>query len=481
MNNKHSFPAVFPVTCHTDHVGVGTIFVAIKGMKEDGVQYIVTALSKGARTFVVQDDAHIDRRVSQAVSAQGGSILRAKDTRRELAYLSAAAFGKPAEKLKIIGITGTKGKTTTAFLLEHILKSAGYPVALLSTVKNRILLQEFPAHLTTHQPDYLHAFFDRCVKSGVEWVVMEVAAQAITLNRVAGISFDMLIFTNFSKEHGEFYPTINDYFQAKESLFKQLKAGGICIFNQDDAKVASLKNKFPGSLSFTLDRDKSSTASMLGIFKSCSQNGLDLQLVSGSTDLSAHLPNLLGRFNAYNSAAAALCAHTFGVAPRVIEQALADFPGVPGRLNKYFLANGACAFIDNAHNPSSFEATLSTLRALTNHLIVVFGAGGDRDASRRPLMGAIAAYYSDIVVLTSDNPRSEEAAEIVRQIREGIDVESKAHILVELDREVAIRYACRQSRTGSVIALLGKGPEMYQLVKGVKTYFSEVDILKTYF
>jgi len=435
-----------PVACHTDFVQKGGTFVAIKGMNSDGVTFIPLALEKGATTIVIQQNAVLTPEIDALIKKNGAAVLRVEDTRLALAQLSAIAFGHPAKKLKFIGITGTKGKTTTTFLVEHLLKSAGYKTALLSTVKNRINGVEYTTKLTTQQPDYLNAFFDQCVKAGVEWVVMEVAAQAFSLHRVHGITFDAGIFTNFSREHGEFYPSQDDYFAAKEQLLSYLKPGAPLVLNQDDNRVAALGTKHTPTLFFTSNHPYT-------------------------------CPQLVGRFNAYNIAAATTCVKALGVEEQTIASALISFPGVAGRLDRVQLPNGATAFIDYAHNPASYQAVLSELRLLTNNLIVVFGAGGDRDPVRRPLMGDIASTIADLIVITSDNPRSEDPFAITQQILAGITQENAHKVIVELDRESAIRKAYARSQKGSIIALLGKGPDEYQIVKGVTTPFSERSIL----
>lgn len=227
-------PTVFPVTSHTDFVGVGSIFVAIDGYAENGVRYIKTAIEKGARTIVMHNDAVLDDTITAMIEHYSVTIIRVENTRKALADMSAEHAGFPAKKLKVIGITGTKGKTTTSFLLEHIMMSAGYKTALISSARNRIMGNEYSAPLTTPQPDYLQQFLKLCVDNGVELVVMEIAAQALSLHRVKGIALDGIIFTNFSHEHLEFYPTLNDYFQAKCLIFDMVKGDAPCVINADD-------------------------------------------------------------------------------------------------------------------------------------------------------------------------------------------------------------------------------------------------------
>lgn len=434
------FPKIYPVACHTDNVGPGSTFIAIKGMAFDGVDYIMLAMQKGATKIVVARDVHFQH--------DDIEVVHVDDTRRALAELSAQAHDYSARKLKLIAITGTKGKTTSTFLLEHILRVAGYKTALLSTVKNSINGVDLPTKLTTQQPDYLHVFFDLCVEQGVEFVVMEVAAQAFSLQRVYGLQFDAAIFTNFSKEHGEFYATMDDYFAAKKQILSYLKEDAPLLLNKDDQRVANLATEYDGSVFFDQQHVYSCSA-------------------------------LIGGFNQYNIAGVTECAAKLGLQSEQIQKALDSFVGVPGRLEKYELPNGALGIVDYAHNPSSYEAVLSELRKQTQHLIVVFGCGGDRDASRRPVMGSIASHYADCVVLTSDNPRSEDPATIVRDICAGITEVEQRKIIIELDRERAIQKAYELSRAGSIIALLGKGPDEYQIIKGVTTFFSDKMVLQS--
>lgn len=462
------FPTIFPVTCHTRHVGAGSTFVAIKGMKEDGAQYIPEALERGAKSIVLDPSIHPTmQELRGTLGLSGVDVIYVDDTRRALAKLSAEALNFPARKLKIIGITGTKGKSTTTFLLEHILRTAGLKTALLSTIKNKILDTWIPTELTTQQPDYLHVFFDQCVKTGVEYVVMEVAAQAVTCHRVLGIDLAAGIFTNFSREHGEFYASMDEYFAAKAALFTQLKPEAPFIYNNDDERVRA----------FAQVRAGSKAAASFKIINN-SLTGLELQVDIGQ-QISVTCPALVGVFNAYNITSSITAAQELGASLWDIQKALETFPGVPGRLDKYMLPNGATAFIDYAHNPASYEAVLGTLRGVTDNLIVVFGAGGDRDPVRRPLMGKIASEIADCVVITTDNPRSEDPAVIAQQIIAGIAPENQHKIVYELDREIAIKKAYQLSQKQSIIALLGKGPDEYQLIQGIKYPFSEAEILRS--
>ena len=470
-------PQYYPVTSHTDHVGPDSTFVAIAGTQHDGITFIPQALEQGATKIVVAHHAVIPEATLQLITKKNAELFRVDNPRRALAYLSAEAADWPARKLCILAVTGTKGKTTTSFLLEHIVKSAGYKTALLTTVRNSIDDTLFPTDLTTKQPDYVHQFLDTCVKNKIAIVVMEVAAQAGSLHRTDGIEFDGFIFTNFSQEHGEFYCALEEYFDAKKALTAQLKPGRPLVLNGDDELVAYIGSHKPNALFFGYNEYQ--TAFISAEKDTNTVSGISGKLLFDKVAYPFKAPALAGQFNSYNIMAAAALAYMIGLDPETICSALETFKGVPGRMEKYLLPNKATAFIDYAHNPSSFEAILSTLSSLSKDLIVVFGCGGDRDSSKRPIMGAVAKKYAQTVILTSDNPRSEDPQEITEEILVGISQENRKDIIVELDRKKAIEKAYALSKPDSIIALLGKGPDEYQIVKGVKTSFSEREILQS--
>ncbi len=464
-------PDIYSVTCHTDHVGPGSTFIAIKGMKDDGLSYVSQALEKGAKTIIIENQMTISPELQNKIQHCGAQLQRVANTRLALALSSAQALNFPASKLKIIGITGTKGKTTTTFLIEHVLKTAGYKTALLSTVKNRVLTTDLPTQLTTQQPDYLHVFFDHCIKQKIEFVIMEIAAQALSLHRIAGIQLDGVVFTNFSQEHAEFYHSLDEYFDAKKSIVKHLKLDSFLCLNADDKRVSQLTANASCRYFSTRDSRAYAYAHLLNT----NLQGLRFEINKNE----GTAPALMGDFNLSNIAAATSCLKSLGLNEQQVVKGMATFPGVPGRLNRYSLPNKATAYIDYAHNPSSFEAVLSTLRTLTPHLIVLFGAGGNRDGTKRPVMGEIASRYADAIILTTDNPRFENPEEIMHALVSGIPDHAQSKIIVELDREKAIRTAYTLSNHESVIALLGKGPDEYQLVQGIKTFFSESRILQS--
>ncbi len=473
-----NIPSIFPVTCHTDFVGQNSCFVAIEGYSDNGIKYIKQAIEKGARTIVVHLSVVLDDELCAFIKTHNVVVERVDNTRKALANLSAQAAGFPAQKLKIIGITGTKGKTTTSFLLEHILSFAGYKTALISSAQNRICGNDFPAPLTTPQPDYLQQFLKMCVDEHVDYVVMEVAAQALTLHRVEGITFCGVIFTNFSHEHLEFYPTLDDYFKAKSLIFNMVAQDAPMLINADDEHGQQLLMQYQESCSYGFDCVVDDEDWYHGRFLSEPTHMIELYIEDQEEGDDFTCPILFGAYNAYNVLAAVSMAQELDVHPAIIKRALQTFPGVPGRLQEHLLPNGARCFIDYAHNPKSFKAVLSTLRGLTEQLIVVFGAGGGRDKSKRPMMGNIASQIADIVVITSDNPRLEDPIAIAQDITCGIAEESRHKIVQELDRKRAIELAYQLSDNGSIIVLLGKGPDEYQIVGTTKHYFSERQIVE---
>ena len=473
MDNVDQLPTVFPVTSHTDHVGSGSTFVVINGFNENGIRYIPQALVRGAQHIIVQHDTVIPPDSIALINKTGVTINRVDNTRLALAQLSAQAAGYPAKRLKIIGVTGTKGKTTTVFLLAHILGHAGYKTALISTVKNIIDGHRFASSLTTPQPDYLHQFFKQCIKANVEYVVMEVTAQALSLHRTHGIQFNGIIFTNFSHEHLEFYETLDDYFKAKCLLFDQIKSKAPVIINADNAYCKALKRP-PDIIWFSMLKP----ANFIG-------NLIDspLKQISLTVNWNLHThtftcPHLIGIFNGYNLLNAVAMALQLGIPPDTITAALLIFSGIPGRMEQYSLPNNSTAVIDYAHNPESYQAVLSLLREMTPHLIVIFGAGGNRDTTKRPIMGKIAAQIADIVILTADNPRTEDPEQIVNDIENGIPKHLKHKIFREIDRKKAIQKGYIHSRINSIVAILGKGAAEYQIIGNKKTYFSEKTIVQ---
>ncbi len=472
--NKIQLPLIYAVTSHSEHVGKDTTFVAMKGQKTDGMYYIISALERGAREIVVQNDVQIPALVEQEIIEAGATLTRVPDCKKALSELSAQKNGFPSQKLKIIGITGTKGKTTTSHMIYQLFQSAGYKTALLSTASKLILDQEIILDLTTPQPDHIHTFLRICVENDVQVVVMEVSAQSLHLHRVATIEFDEIIFTNFSYEHLEFFKDMDEYFAAKCLLFKQLKKDGVVFVNYDDPYGRILCDKYPEYKKYSFED------SHADLYAQASIEG-NVKLDVYEKGVKHHIPTrLYGTFNSYNMLAAVSVARAFQISFEKIIAGADTIKLIPGRMERYELQNGAACFIDYAHNPSSYEAVLSTLRNMTDHLIVIFGAGGARDRGRRPMMGKIADQFADVVILTADNPRDEDPEEIINDIVRGFSADTKLTVLREIDRERAIEMGCQMSRKGTVIAILGKGNDEYQIVGDLKFVFKERAIIQQF-
>lgn len=468
-------PSTYLVTSHTDFVGKGSTFVAIPGKKLNGLAFISIALTKGASKIVVQDDMQIDDEIKSLIKQYGAELQVVQDARKALAELSAQSLDYPHRKLKIIAVTGTKGKTSTSYMIYHMLLSLGKKVALSSTIEKLIEKDLVKLPLTTPQPDQLHVFFDLCVQRGIEYVVLEVSAQALSLHRVAGIVFEAGVFTNFSLEHLEFYRNMTEYFEAKEKLISLIRQPQNMFLNIDDSCVSELHKKYPLCSTFSQE-DKSATIYGWSHF---SDHGLQLHAKINDKTYLFQAP-MLGKFNAYNLLSALGVLYALGIDLQDLMLTMMTLKKIPGRMEPYSLMNGARCFIDYAHNPSSFEAVLSTLRAMTPNLIAVFGAGGNRDKQKRPIMGAIAQKYCDVIVLTSDNPRDEDPSVIIKEIAAGFSENDSCKIYKELNRTVAIEFAYQLSKNKTIIAILGKGPDEYQIVGDLTFPFKERSIIKKY-
>jgi UDP-N-acetylmuramoyl-L-alanyl-D-glutamate--2,6-diaminopimelate ligase len=471
---KIEIPSVYPVTSHTDYVGRGSIFVAITGMQKDGGEYILTALEKGASVIVIQENRTLDDKLLQKIKEHKATLKYVANTRHALSKLSAEALGNPAKKLKIVGVTGTKGKTSTCFMIYKFLMQAEKKVALLSTVEKRIGTDLIDLALTTPLPDHLHMFLKLCVDRGVECVVMEVSAQSLSLHRLDDITFDAAVFTNFALEHLEFYDNLDEYFKAKTLLIQKVKSMSNVFMNIDDQYGKQLAERHPEMSTYSL-QNKSATLYGKPVFKNQFLE-LSVFLDESYYTFSSHL---MGEFNAYNMLSAISIVSTLGISLNVVAEGLMKLEQIPGRMEKYMLANGATCFIDYAHNPSSFEAVLSMMRSQTKNLIVVFGVGGCRDKSKRPIMGAIVEKYADVAILTSDNPRDELPTEIIKDIKSGFSG-GELQVFEETNRTCAIEMACKMSTFGSVVAVLGKGRDEYQIVGSLTFPFKERSIIKPF-
>lgn len=469
----------YPVTAHTDYVQPGGTFVALQGKQHNGADFIHQALKKGARSIVLAH-SQLTPSIDQLCTLFNASLFLVDNPYIALAERAAHAWNYPANQLTIIGITGTKGKTITTHLIYHIIKESGLRVALLGTMNNYIQDSCYEHPLTTPNSDYLQMFFAECVQQKIDFVVMEVSSHAQALHRTHGIFFDAVGFTNLGVDHLDYHKTMEHYYQTKMSLLKQIKPNGLFVANTNNewgnrAFIDSLNYQTIKSMS--IGSAPTNTIQL----KNCSEKQKQGTILSSSLfENTIHTPSLFGSFNVDNiGMALALCSR-YNIPENTIIKACASFQAPSGRLESYTLSNGAQAFVDFAHVPMALEAVLSTLRPLTNHLLVVFGCGGDRDTTKRSLMGSIAVKYADEVILTDDNPRTENRLAIINDITSGISSNHYDQITIIPNRRKAIAYAAGQSTAESIIAVCGKGHENYYLIDG-KTYFlSDLEELKKY-
>ena len=450
---------------NSKNVKPGFLFIAIKGFSVDGHKYIESAIENGATAVMVQEGCDL-----KALNIPNDiTIVMAKDTRYALAICSSNFYGNPSRKFKLIGVTGTKGKTTTTFMIKEILEKAGKNVGLVGTIATYIngkMLKE--SDRTTPESLELQQIFNQMVKEKVEYVVMEVSSQSLKLHRVAGCEFDIVLFTNFPEDHisEKEHPDMQDYFNSKMMLFKMCKTGFV---NVDDLYGAKIPKLFPES-----------DITTYGIDNSAKIMARDITITNSFVDFKAKLGErndrvkvgIPGRFSVYNSLAAICVAKKFGIDPEVIKEALLDVR-VPGRSELVKNKLDLPIMIDYAHSPESLENILQAVKGYTRgNVISVFGCGGDRDSGKRPIMGEISGKIADYTIITSDNPRTENPEEIVKQIEVGIK-KTNGKYKVIVDRTEAIKEAIKMAHKNDLIVLAGKGHEPYQEINGVKYPFDE--------
>jgi len=436
----------------------GDVFVALKGEHLDGHDFVREACRRGAVAVVVE----------RKVEAPGTIKVVVRDTRKALALLSAKFFGEPARKLKIIGVTGTNGKTTVSFLVRSVLEEAGVRTGLIGTVEYIIGGRKFPASLTTPLPPELHRAFGRMVEAGDRAVVMEVSSHSLVLDRVYGLPFSVGVFTNLSRDHLDFHLTMEDYFRAKAKLFEMLEPSGWAVYNGDDPYGAMLREHTKAQLiSYGLSEGVDVRAE--GVV--CDRQGVVFTLRSPWGDFPVRL-RLSGRFNVYNALAAAGVGLALGVRPEDVVRGMVSVESVPGRFERVDLGQGFEVIVDYAHTPDALENLLLSAREISQgRVLVVFGCGGERDRGKRPRMGEVAGRLADFVFVTSDNPRSEPPERIIEDILEGMPEGAK--YVVEEDRRRAIGRAIRMAREGDVVVIAGKGHESYQIVGDRKFPFDD--------
>jgi UDP-N-acetylmuramoyl-L-alanyl-D-glutamate--2,6-diaminopimelate ligase len=457
------------VTHDSRRVGRGAVFVALLGLKANGAIFAPQAIAAGASAIVAEAPPLADVSVPWIVVG---------DARLALAWLSAEFCGHPSREMRVVGITGTNGKTTTSFLESAILDAAGIQCGLMGTVTYRIGDRAFDATRTTPEAPDLQGFMRDMVTEGCGACVMEVSSHALALKRVDGIQFAAAIFTNLTRDHLDFHADMEDYFAAKRRLFELLPADAPAVINIDDPRGASLVEVVGRPVTYGINKTADVSPGPL----SFSLAGLDFDVRTPHGVVHVR-SKLVGKPNVYNILAAVGTALELGVPIEAVEDGLLRLPGVPGRFEVVSgEADDVTVVVDYAHTDDALRNLLETARPMaTRRLITVFGAGGDRDRTKRPLMGMVAARLSDVVVITSDNPRGEEPERIIEEVKRGADAEtrqSNASVVTEVDRREAIVQAVRGAGAGDVVLIAGKGHEKYQEVGGRRLPFDDIEVAR---
>ena len=445
----------------------GCLFICIQGMNHDSHDYVEEVLKQGASVLVVEKEVNLP-------ALSDVTVILVDSTRYALAYIAAAWFDHPAEKMKVIGITGTKGKTTTTYLVKSILENAGRKVGLIGTIEVIIGDTHIHANNTTPESYLVQEYFDKMVKAGCDTVVMEVSSQGLMLHRTQGFVFDMGIFTNIEPDHigeGE-HASFEEYLSCKGLLFKQCKIG---IVNGDDVHCDDVLNGHTCKVEkFGLQDGNDLQAVDLRLVKKPGELGVSF-LTKGLMNMEVEVTTP-GRFSVYNALTAiSICRH-FGVTEENIKKALL-FAKVKGRIEMVKVSDQFTFLIDYAHNAMSLESLLKSLREYEpNRLVCVFGCGGNRSKLRRYEMGEVSGNLSDFTIITSDNPRFENPEDIIADIKKGI-LKTNGKFVEICDRKEAISYAIEHGEPGDIIVLAGKGHEDYQEIKGVKYTMDERDLI----
>jgi UDP-N-acetylmuramoyl-L-alanyl-D-glutamate--2,6-diaminopimelate ligase len=445
---------------HTRDVADGTLFFCVPGLSFDGHAFAAGAVAAGAAALVCERDT--------GVSAPQIIVPSA---RRALALMAARWYGDPSRELRVVGVTGTNGKTTTAHLVAGLFAAAGQPSGLLGTVANRIGGVEYPVKLTTAESLDLQRMFREMVEAGDEACAFEVSSHALAQDRAAGIEFDAVVFSNLTRDHLDYHKDLEDYFGAKRRLFLPDEARNghaVAVVNVGDEFGVRLARECAphyGDDLWTCAVDEEG-ASVVARDLDLRADGSAFTLVCPRLGLDERVTlRLAARFNVENAVAAATAGLALGLPVEAVAQGLAVTEGVPGRFQAVRAGQPFSVVVDYSHTPDSLENALQAARAVTSgHVLVVFGCGGDRDRGKRPLMGGIGARLADRAVITSDNPRTEEPLAIIDEIAAGVPRELAARIVIEPDRREAIRIALAQARPDDTVVIAGKGHEQGQLI-----------------
>ncbi len=440
------------------------LFIAIKGTQSDGHQYIAQCVENGAIAIVCED---LPKKLHKNIT-----YIKVENSSYALGKIASNFYNRPSEMLKLVGITGTNGKTTTVTLLFNLFRSLGYNVGLLSTISNRINDNEITATHTTPDAIQLNILLKEMVEMGCSHCFMEVSSHAVVQNRIAGLTFSGAIFSNITHDHLDFHKTFAEYIKAKKLFFDHLPSDAFALTNVDDKNgKVMIQNTKAAKYSYSLQTMADFKCRIIenelhGLF-------LNIDGVETST-------KLVGSFNAYNILAVYAAAILLGEDKIEVLKQLSNLNAAEGRFEYIKSKNNITAIVDYAHTPDALLNVLKTIEAIrtkNEQLITVVGAGGNRDAQKRPIMAKIASEMSDMLILTSDNPRDENPEDILQQMQVGVDISMKRKVLTILNRKEAIKTACAMAKSGDIILVAGKGHEKYQEIKGIKHHFDDKEIL----
>ena len=462
------------ITADSRTVQEGSLFICLVGATVDGHSFVEKAVQDGAVAVVVSKPVTVPDHVA---------VIYVEDTRQALQAAVPFFYDYPASKMSMIGVTGTNGKTTTTHIIAHLLRSQGYTVGVIGTVHILIDDQSYPIHNTTPDVADLQQILQQMVDAGVTHCIMEVSSHALALGRTAGVEYDTAVFTNLTQDHLDFHKTFDNYLAAKAKLFKQVSAsyqvkeGKGAVINVDDAYGQAIVDVTTSPMiTYSTEGKGSMNASDLTVTAKSSQFTLNYD--GKSYPIST---KIAGMFNVYNTLAAVGATLYEGLSMEEIVKGLATFTAVPGRFELIEEGQDFAVVVDYAHTPDGLENILQTAKKIVdNRILVVFGCGGDRDATKRPIMGRIAAQFGDRVFVTSDNPRTEDPVQIVKDVevgvREGLHDDVTYEVIV--DRREAIHKAIAEATTGDVVIIAGKGHEDYQILKDETIHFDDREVAR---
>ena len=456
-------------------VSAGAMFVAVKGFASDGHDYISLAIGKGARVIMYEDQQALERQNIHSDELEGIVLVKTKSSRHSLAIAASNFYGNPSEKLKLVGITGTNGKTTTVTLLHRMFTAMGYSCGLLSTIANYVGNRGTEAVNTTSDPITINSLLSEMVAAGCEYCFMEVSSIGVEQERIGGLKFTAAIFSNLTHDHLDYHKTFAEYLRCKKLFFDKLEKDAVAIINTDDRNgLVMTQNTAARVVTYSCRGMADHTCRVM----EQSFEGMLLK-IDGTETWSC----LIGQHNAYNLLALYSTAVELGADPQEVLVAMSTLRPAPGRLENMRGPKDISVIIDYAHTPDALENVLKTLREIApdHELICLFGCGGDRDKTKRPEMGQIAQKLADRIIVTADNSRSEKTSDIMADIKTGMDITGRAKSLFIEDREEAIRTAIMLASPGATILLAGKGHETYQITGGEKKHFDEKEIVAEIF